>query len=109
MFSAFIRKWIPEDSPRAECDSQRIVAAREHNGSYRLIEEPGLYRSITRIKAMNEKTIDIGPIQRLFAVVPHETFTAAIAYRRYAGRLFSQEHTISLTADNDCYLILKVI
>lgn len=69
---------LPKDQARPETNCEHIVLLGKEHRSHRFVEEPGLYRLRFRIKAVDEKSVYIGPVDGGFARVPKDSFSASV-------------------------------
>jgi hypothetical protein len=87
VFNVRIRMRIPQDYARAKHNSEGVNSVREDQRSYWFSEQPGPAARISRREAMDEKSINIGPIHGLLVVVPQNALAATVAGREDASGL----------------------
>jgi len=78
VIAALISCRTPEDQARGKRDSHRILPICQCKRRHGLIKQPIPNRTFSNIKPVNQKTINVGPVERLLAGVPYRPFAAAI-------------------------------
>jgi hypothetical protein len=80
-----IRNRFPQNHAGAERDYQHVVAIGESDRSHRFFEKPCADTLIGKRETMDQKAVDVRPVNRGVRSMPDRAFTALVAGGRHAN------------------------